>query len=66
MRYSRIILLITSIVFGGCTTTSPNVMSEEDFEKIQNGEAVIVNNRQSHGLVGDLIDSSYKTVTGTK
>ncbi len=55
MRYKVAIILITGILLGGCATTSPNTMSEEDFNRVKSGEMVIVNNHQSHGLVGDIL-----------
>ena len=54
------IVAIMLIGMTGCGTSSQSVMTEEEFERVKNGETVIINNRQSHGLLGDLIDSTYK------
>ena len=49
--------MLASLVLVGCASTSQNVMTNEQFEALESGkvDAVIVNNRQSHGLIGDLI-----------
>lgn len=36
MKYRMILLLVASVLLGGCGTTSPNVMSDEDFKRVQN------------------------------
>jgi hypothetical protein len=45
------------MILGGCATTSSNSinMSKDEFDRVKKGETVIVNQRQSHGLVGDML-----------
>ena len=67
---NSILILIIGMFLSGCVSTKPT--ADEQLEQaIQhmeetNSTGVIYQQRQSHGLFGDLIDSTYKTVTGTK
>ena len=58
MKLNIFIALIVSVVLQGCATSSSSYMSNEDFERLKNGDAVIVNNRQSHGLIGEAIHNT--------
>ncbi len=57
MKKALIQTVFAGALLVGCASTSKSVMTNEQFEALESGkaDAVIVNNRQSHGLIGDLI-----------
>jgi len=60
--------VMMAILFTGCVSTKPTA-DEQLLQAIQqmeetNSTAVIYQQRQSHGLVGDMIDGTFKTLTG--
>ena len=65
-----ILILSIELLLIGCGTVRSSadeqlIRAIEQMEET-NSTGVIYTHRQSHGLLGDLIDSTYKTVTGTK
>ena len=47
---------MVSVLLVGCaSTTSQNTLTQEELERVKNGEMVVVHHRQSHGLIGDLM-----------
>lgn len=64
----KIILLLSAGMFlSGCVSTKPTA-DEQLAQAIQqmeetNSTGVIYQQRQSHGLFGDMIDNTFKTVT---
>ena len=62
--------VMMAILFSGCVSTKPTAAEqlaqvEQQMEET-NSTAVIYQQRQSHGLFGDMIDSTFKTITGEK
>ncbi len=60
--------VMMAILFSGCVSTKPTA-DEQLAQAIQqmeetNSTGVIYQERQSHGLFGDMIDSTFKTATG--
>ena len=61
-------IVVTATFFSGCASTKPTA-DEQLAQAVQqmeetNSTAIIYQQRQSHGLFGDMIDSTFKTVTG--
>ncbi|MDD3499896.1 MAG: hypothetical protein RBQ96_06660 [Candidatus Methanomethylophilaceae archaeon] len=67
----RIVMMMGSVlVLSGCATTKPSA-DEQLAKAVQqmeetNSTAVIYQQRQSRGLLGDMMDGAFKTVTGDK
>ena len=64
----KLIIVVIAILLAGCASTKPTA-DEQLAQAVQqmeetNSTAVIYNQRQSHGLFGDMIDNTFKTVTG--
>jgi len=64
----KLIIVAIAILLAGCASTKPTA-DEQLAQAVQqmeetNSTAVIYNQRQSHGLFGDMIDNTFKTVTG--
>lgn len=59
-----------AMLFSGCVSTKPTA-DEQLAQAIQhmeetNSTGVIYQQEQSHGLFGDMIDNTFKTITGAK
>lgn len=57
MKKVFILTITASAILSGCASNSQSVMTNEQFDALASGKSdtVVVNNRQSHGLIGDLI-----------
>lgn len=60
--------VMIAMLFSGCVSTKPTA-DEQLAQAIQqmeetNSTAVIYQQEQSHGLFGDMIDNTFKTITG--
>lgn len=57
MKKVLLTVVLAGIMLSGCASDSQSVMTNEQFDALASGKSdtVVVNNRQSHGLIGDLI-----------
>ena len=67
MKKSTTIGISIVLILSGCATTKPSVEEQivQQYDP-NNKEPQVITVRQSHGLLGDMMDSTYKTVTGDK
>ena len=56
----------TLFALAGCGTTKPSVEEQFIQQYDPNKDVQIIQIDQSHGLIGDLMDSTFKTITGEK
>lgn len=68
MIKNSILILSAGILLVACGTAKPTA-DQQLAQAVQqmeetNSTAVIYQQRQSHGLFGDMIDNTFKTVTG--
>ena len=56
MKYIKVLFFMVSVLLVGCaSTTSQNTLTQEELQRLENGEVIVVQYRQSHGLIGDLM-----------
>ena len=60
------ILIVTGILLVGCGATKPSVDEQIAQQYDPNKDIQLIEIDQSHGLIGDLMDSTFKTITGKK
>lgn len=57
-KYTSVILTGLFLLVGCGSSSKAPIMTNEEFEYFQKHGYVITQNRQSHGLVGDLLGSA--------